>query len=422
MRKLLLIIGFLVCVSSLFAQISWTAGKTPAQVRTAFNTNFDSLYALTKNTTSSTRGVIYRDGVRFIHNYPGTNFGGPVDATYGGKNNFIGRWAGNFTLTGAMNTALGDSNLVSLTSGSLNTAIGAQSLMNVTTGHANTAVGRAAMRDHVSNGSNTAVGESAMERDISGSNNTAVGTNAMMFNRGSNNTAVGCHTLSADLYWPIQYITGDFNSAFGDGALGYVTTGTENTGIGVGAGALTSTGSYNTFVGSQAGTQNTTGIGNTIIGRTAAYGISGFASKGNYNTVIGFSAFPSDTAGSFNVAIGMQAGYFETGSNKLYIDNATRANEADGRLKALIYGVFDVAVANQRLTINGRLIIPQISAALTDGAPTDTEIDTATGLIPSTAGAGFKVTIKDNNGSGLLYLIESSGTDWFYTVMTKAIN
>jgi hypothetical protein len=63
----------------------------------------------------------------------------------------------------------------------------------------------------------------------------------------------------------------------------------------------------------------------------------------------------------------------------------------------------------------------QISAALTDGIPTDAEIDTATGLTPSTSGAGYQVTIKDNNGTGLLYKIESDGTDWYYTVMTKAL-
>ena len=64
---------------------------------------------------------------------------------------------------------------------------------------------------------------------------------------------------------------------------------------------------------------------------------------------------------------------------------------------------------------------PQLSASLTDGAPTDTEIDTATGTTPATVGAGWSVTIKDSDGTGLTYRIESDGTDWMYTVMTKAI-
>ena len=68
-----------------------------------------------------------------------------------------------------------------------------------------------------------------------------------------------------------------------------------------------------------------------------------------------------------------------------------------------------------------KLKITQITAALTDNTPTDSEIDTATGLTPSTAGAGWQCTIKDNDGSGLLYKIESDGTNWYYSAMTKAL-
>lgn len=62
----------------------------------------------------------------------------------------------------------------------------------------------------------------------------------------------------------------------------------------------------------------------------------------------------------------------------------------------------------------------QISAALTDGTPTAAEINAATGLTPATAGAGYHRTIKDSNGTGLLYRIESDGTYWYYIVMIKA--
>ena len=56
------------------------------------------------------------------------------------------------------------------------------------------------------------------------------------------------------------------------------------------------------------------------------------------------------------------------------------------------------------------------SASLTDGAPTDSEIDTATGLTPATAGAGYTITILDSDGSGLTYIIKSDGTNWLWTV------
>jgi len=67
------------------------------------------------------------------------------------------------------------------------------------------------------------------------------------------------------------------------------------------------------------------------------------------------------------------------------------------------------------------MVYNQLTGSLTDGAPTDAEIDTVTGTTPSAVGAGWAVTIKDNDGTGLLYRIESDGTNWFYMVMTQAL-
>ena len=74
-------------------------------------------------------------------------------------------------------------------------------------------------------------------------------------------------------------------------------------------------------------------------------------------------------------------------------------------------------------TINhkGNFEPTQLTAALTDGAPTATEINTATGLTPSTAGAGWQCTIKDSSGSGLIYKVESDGTSWYYSVLTASV-
>jgi len=66
------------------------------------------------------------------------------------------------------------------------------------------------------------------------------------------------------------------------------------------------------------------------------------------------------------------------------------------------------------------VVLDQLSGALTDDAPTTGEINSITGLTPSTAGIGYRCTIKDTNGSELLYRIESNGTDWFFTKMTQA--
>ena len=70
---------------------------------------------------------------------------------------------------------------------------------------------------------------------------------------------------------------------------------------------------------------------------------------------------------------------------------------------------------------NGFFSPPQLTASLTDDAPTQTEINTATGLTPSTAGAGWQCTIKDNSGTGLVYKIESDGTYWSYVKLVRSI-
>lgn len=63
----------------------------------------------------------------------------------------------------------------------------------------------------------------------------------------------------------------------------------------------------------------------------------------------------------------------------------------------------------------------QLSGALTDGAPTDAEITAIVGTTATLVGAGYRVTIRDTTGTGLLYLVESNGTNWFYVTMTKAL-
>jgi hypothetical protein len=62
----------------------------------------------------------------------------------------------------------------------------------------------------------------------------------------------------------------------------------------------------------------------------------------------------------------------------------------------------------------------QMTGSLTDGAPTDAEIDSVTGTTPSAVGAGWAVTILDSDGSGLLYRVESDGTNWVYWTGTLA--
>jgi len=147
-----------------------------------------------------------------------------------------------------------------------------------------------------------------------------------------------------------------------------ITTSGEPTLFGTCAGWKLTTGSYNTLIGASSGAAITTGGSNTAIGRSSLYRVTTTSnnvaigmnaleqSTGASNmTCIGRSSGGTSVSGTGCVFLGYQSGYYETGSNKLFIDNQSRTNEEDARVKALIYGGFDASTANQFLNINGTL-------------------------------------------------------------------
>jgi len=116
--------------------------------------------------------------------------------------------------------------------------------------------------------------------------------------------------------------------------------------VGVNAGR---TGFYDLFAGNGAGHSATNDTQHcTFVGNQAGYSDT----HGEFNTYVGSQAGYTGATVNGRVCLGYGAGYYETSANKLFIDNAKRANEGDARTKALIYGVFDAAVANQELTFN----------------------------------------------------------------------
>jgi len=134
--------------------------------------------------------------------------------------------------------------------------------------------------------------------------------------------------------------------------LGYLagydnTTGYNNTFLGNYAGYTNTEGYYNTFFGRAAGASNTTGYENTYLGGEAG----AYNNTGLYNTFLGTYAGWDNVTGSGNVFLGYGAGQYETGSNKLYIDNLYTDMYPPYTSTPLIYGEFD----NQILTINGNL-------------------------------------------------------------------
>jgi hypothetical protein len=135
------------------------------------------------------------------------NLGGLAFAfgSHSNANAFFG-FAGNFTMTGTANTAVGAGALASNTTGTYNIAIGENALVFNTTGGANTAIGFQALFSNTTGSYNTADGQATLSSNTTGILNTAVGQAALFSNT-----------------------TGTANNASGTGALGSNTTGLNNT-------------------------------------------------------------------------------------------------------------------------------------------------------------------------------------------------
>ena len=221
--------------------------------------------------------------------------------------------------------------------------------------------------------------------------NTAIGSGSLKTNTsGDENTAIGYETL-------LNTTTAGFNTAIGSQALKANITGASNTASGYTSLTANTTGSNNTANGVRSLQGNTNGVGNTATG----YYTSGLNSTGSENTAIGTQALYSNITGSGNVALGYQAGFYETSSNALYIDNDTRTNLADAKLKALVYGNFNALTTSQFLNINGTLGLVDNQSAnyttFTGGNQAGLDID----YVLPTAQGGVN-TVLSNDGAGVL--------------------
>ncbi|MBL0121886.1 MAG: tail fiber domain-containing protein [Betaproteobacteria bacterium] len=138
------------------------------------------------DSSSAFTGNIVKDGLPFMH-----NFG--FDSTY------VGLDAGNFTMTGTGNTALGASALRANTSGFANAAGGSNALRSNTSGNNNTASGAGALQNNTSGVNNTALGTNALVNNVAGNNNIALGTGAgASIISGGGNIAIGNSGTASD--------------------------------------------------------------------------------------------------------------------------------------------------------------------------------------------------------------------------------
>jgi hypothetical protein len=205
-------------------------------------------------TTGATAGVINLGGFPFIHNCCGN-----------GGNVSVGS-AGNLSMTGTVNTGIGNVALQYNTTGTENTAIGWGALRFNTSGNFNIATGLDALYSNTSGYANTASGTFVLTSNSTGANNTASGYGALHANiTGNDNTAAGYESLDANS-------TGCCNTATGDSALDNSTTGNYNTASGLLALAGNTTGGNNTADGSYALVSNITGNYNAAVGYYANVG------------------------------------------------------------------------------------------------------------------------------------------------------
>lgn len=254
------------------------------------------------------------------------------------------------------------------------TSLGYRSL-RVNSGIQNTGIGSDSMRTNTSGQNNTAMGWKSLEINTTGNRNTAIGSQALR------NTATGNNNTSMGFQSGLN-IMGDFNTAYGSGALGGASnvTGTENVAVGASPLSSLTSGSFNTAIGDDAMNLLTTGSNNTAVGLQSGKNI---------------------TTTSGNVFLGYRAGFFETGSSKLFIDNTGRTDEADGRAKSLVYGKFAATTAAQVFNLNANVGIGMGETAF--GTNADFVLGIMNGTAPTTSPANmiqiFSVDTDDATAS-----------------------
>jgi hypothetical protein len=152
-------------------------------------------------------------------------------------------------------------------------------------------------------------------RDTTGNNNSFFGAYSGYFNEsGQGNTFIGNNAGSEN--WE-----GNYNTYIGKSSGTLAGDASYNSAVGVNSGLENYGGSYNVFFGANSGSNN---------------------QSGSYNTCLGINSGYNNGYGNRNVFIGSYAGYYETGSDKLYIDNSNTSSP-------LIYGDF----LSNTLRVNG---------------------------------------------------------------------
>ena len=101
-------------------------------------------------------------------------------------------------------------------------------------------------------------------------------------------------------------------------------------------------------------------------------------------------------------------------SKSLIITESIMVISDDIELEGIAYGGDYSADADERWITDRAYVDSYYSGSLTDGAPTDAELDAAIGSTPSGVGANRKFLVLDTDGTGLYYVVISNGSNWIY--------
>jgi hypothetical protein len=221
----------------------------------------------------------------------------------------------------------------------LNYFIGYEAGLNNNGGINNVFIGNQSGKSNITGNQNQFIGLNAGQNNTAGSYNVFMGPNS-----GFNNSFSYYNTFIG-VYSGYFNTSASFNTYMGCNAGFATNSGSSNTFLGTNSGRLSEKGNNNTFVGTDSGeggpadTYNPTTTevsnSNTAIGVSAGNMIEG----GDNNVYLGAFAGAANILGSGNVFIGYQAGDNESGSNKLYIANASGTPLIGGNFTSKTVGI-----------------------------------------------------------------------------------
>jgi len=418
-------------------------------------------YLSLPNSTSSSLGVINIGGYPFIHGYP----------TLVDNNTFIGRDAGNFTLTGINNVTLGAFCLNALTSGNENVAISTDALSSLTTGIENIAIGHNAGALLLTGSRNVMLGTGAgLSYTTSESNNIILGNHAGTVGEsgvtriGINGSTTACYidgidgvnvgsvatvvtesggqlgtavitagtgvtivptanaiTINATGSGGISVIDGDTGSVTGSTVT--ITSGnsTQNSGSSVafvGSGSVltldVTDSNFNTIIGNSSGNVTIPGNKNTGLGYSV---LSSLTTGANSNVAIGPNALTATTTGFDNISIGDSSLLINTtGQQNIAIGVAALGSNTTGsNIVAVGYNAANGLTAGPNTAIGDRSM--QASSSGTNNVAVGEGTLTSNTNSQNTAVGSLALT---NNTSGTRNT--AVGSDALYGTTTSSYN